>query len=118
MTVPRKGISTASAKSKGRKLQQLVRDELLKIYPEFTLEDIVSCPMSQTGADIKFSQAAKAKIPFDFECKRRAKIGLIYDALAQAKRSVDRLPVAVVQADRKRPLVVIDLDIFMALISP
>lgn len=66
--------------------------------------------MGSNGSDIQLSQAAKASIPFDVECKSRAKIALVYDALDQAKRDPDRVPLAVIKADRKRPLAVIDLE--------
>ena len=110
-------ISTSAAKAKGRNLQKLVRDKLLALHPTLTDDDITSCPMGSQGADVKLSQAAKAIIPFDIECKARAKIGLIYDALAQAKRDPDRIPLAIVKADRKRPLAVIDLDLFLSLLT-
>ena len=73
--------------------------------------------MGSNGADIQLSQAAKALIPYDIECKARAKIALVYDALDQAKRDPARTPLAVIKADRKPPLVVIDLESFMTLIS-
>jgi hypothetical protein len=112
-----KPVKTSSAKAKGRKLQQHVRDRLLDLHPDLTLDDIASCPMGSTGCDIILSQAAKRAIPFDIECKSRARIGLVYDALEQARRSPDRIPMAVVKADRKRPLVVMDLDHFLLVMN-
>ncbi|MDH7971053.1 hypothetical protein QH494_02570 [Sphingomonas sp. AR_OL41] len=110
-------ITTASAKAKGRNLQKSVVSSLLERHPTLTADDVVSCPMGSNGADIKLSQAAKAAIPFDFECKARAKIAMVYEALDQARRSPDRIPLAVIKADRKRPLAVIDLETFLSLIS-
>lgn len=72
--------------------------------------------MGSNGSDIILSQAAKAAIPFDIECKARAKIGLVYDALEQAKRDPNRIPMAVIRADRKKALVVLDLDHFLELL--
>lgn len=113
----KKRITTASAKAKARKLQQLVRDKLLATFPMLTDDDVVSCPMGSTGSDIKLSQAAKSLIPFDFEAKARAKIGLVYDALAQAQRDPNRTPVAVIKADRKPALVVMEADAWFAMLS-
>jgi hypothetical protein len=110
-------VKTSSCKAKGRKLQQHVRDRLLDHHTDLSPDDVVSCPMGSQGADIWLSQAAKATIPFDIECKARAKIALIYDALEQAKRDPDRIALAVVKADRRKPLVVIDLDDFLNLLS-
>lgn len=111
------GISIAARKAKGRKLQQTVRDAILAAFPELEAGDCQSCPMGSNGADIILSPAGKKVVGFDIECKARAKIGLVYDALEQRKREPGRTPIAVVKADRKRPLVVIDLDDFMGLIT-
>lgn len=110
-------ISTAAAKSKGRKLQQKVRDAVLAKYPDLTEDDVRSCPMGSNGEDVQLSTAAKASFPFSVECKARAKIALVYDALDQARSQNDLTPVAVIKADRKEPLVVLTLDAFMALLA-
>jgi hypothetical protein len=110
-------ITTASAKAKGRKLQQYVRDYILKCFPALSPADVVSCPMGSTGMDIWLSQAAQEQFPFSVECKARNGIALIYDALEQADRGNDLIPIAVVKADRKRPLAVMDFAIFMALVA-
>jgi len=110
-------ISTASAKAKGRIFQQKVRDAFLRLHPTLTLDDVRSCPMGSGGADLQLSAEAKRLIPFDIECKKRAKIALLYEALIQARRDNLRAPLAVVEADRKRPLAVMYLDDFMALLA-
>lgn len=110
-------ISTSAAKAKGRKLQQKVRDAVLAKYPDLTEDDVRSCPMGSNGEDVQLSTAAKASFPFSVECKARAKIALVYDALDQARSQNDLTPVAVIKADRKEPLVVLTLDAFMALLA-
>lgn len=110
-------ISTAAAKAKGRELQKKARDMFLRLHPTLTSADVVSCPMGSSGADIQLSTEAQRLIAFDVECKRRAKIALVYEALIQARRSNDRTPLLVMQADRKRPLAVMYLDDFEALLS-
>ena len=110
-------ISTAAAKAKGRNLQKRVRDAVLAKYPDLTEDDVRSCPMGSNGEDIQLSTAAKAAFPYSVECKARAKIALVYDALEQAKSQNDLTPVAVIKADRKEPLVVLTLDAFMALLK-
>ena len=109
-------ISTASAKAKGRALQQKVRDAILAEFPALTEDDVRSCPMGSNGEDIQLSSAAKAAFPYSIECKARKGIALIYDAVAQAKTQNDLTPVAIVKADRKKPLVVMELDDWMKLI--
>lgn len=110
-------ISTAAAKAKGRNLQKLVRDAVLTAHPHLTLDDVRSCPMGSQGEDIQLSTAAKAAFPFSVECKARAKIALVYEALAQAKSQNDLTPVAVIKADRKDALVVLSLEDFMRLLK-
>lgn len=110
-------ISTTAAKAKGRNLQKKVRDALLAKYPELTEDDVRSCPMGSNGEDIQLSTAAKAAFPYSVECKARAKIAIVYDALEQARSQNDLTPLAVIKADRKEALVVLTLDDFMRLIS-
>lgn len=112
-------ISTSAAKAKGRNLQKAVRDAVLALFPHLTPDDVRSCPMGSNGTDLMLSPAAQASFPYAVECKARAKVGLVYEALDQAKASDKNglTPVAVIKADRKRPLVVIDLDDFMMLLG-
>lgn len=66
-------MKTSSAKAKGRRLQQLVRNSLRARYVQETTgmvdEDIESRQMGGTGTDIVLSPLAKKYIKFDFECK-------------------------------------------------
>lgn len=110
-------ISTAAAKAKGRNLQKKVRDAVLKAHPHLTEDDVRSCPMGSNGEDIQLSTAAKAAFPFSVECKARAKIALVYDALEQARSQNSLTPLAVIKADRKDALVVLTLEDFMRLIK-
>jgi hypothetical protein len=109
-------ITTASAKAKARALQQLVRDRIMAAFPTLRDGDVVSTSMGAPGADIVLSPAAQEVFPFKVECKARKGIALIYDALEQADRHKGAgEPVAIVKADRKRPLAVIDLELFLKL---
>lgn len=110
-------ISTSAAKAKGRKLQQAVRDAILAKYPALTHDDVRSTPMGSNGEDIQLSTAAKATFPFSVEAKARAKIALVYDALEQASSQNDLTPLAVIKADRRKPLVVIDMEAFFKLLD-
>ena len=110
-------ISTSAAKAKGRKLQQTVRDAVLAQFPDLTEDDVRSCPMGSNGEDIQLSSAAKKAFPYSVECKARKGIALVYDAVAQAKSQNDLTPVAVIKADRRKPLVVMELDDWMKLIG-
>lgn len=114
----KKRISVQSAKGKGRKGQQLVRDVLLEAFPALEPDDIRSTSMGAGGADLQLSPAAKRLIPYEFEVKVRAKgFTPLYDALKQADGHGDLDAVAVVKQDRCQPLAVIPLDLFVKLIG-
>lgn len=111
-------IKTSSAKAKGRGLQQRVRDDLLAAFPSLTQDDVRSCSMGSNGADILLSAAAKNQIPYEFECKARARgFTPLYDALKQADGHGGLTPIAVVKQDRCQPLVVLNLPDFVRLIG-
>ena len=74
-----------SAKAKGRKLQQQVRQKLideLGIHPE----DLDSRPMGSQGEDIMMSNAARALFPFSTECKNQEKLN-VFSAYDQAEEN-------------------------------
>lgn len=109
-------ISTSSAKAKGRKLQQHVRDRILDAYPDLDPDDCRSTPGGVVGEDLQLSPAARAVFPYTVECKRRAKAS-IWTAYQQAQRHGPHEPLLVVQADRGKPLAVISLDHLMTLLA-
>ena len=107
-----------SAKAKGRRLQQFVRDTLRKAFSK-SLEDgdIESQLMGGTGEDIVMSPLAKKKIPYSFECKNVERLNL-WGSLDQAEEnSEDRTPVLVFTKNRKPNYCVIPFDIFIDLIK-
>ena len=58
-----------SAKAKGRRLQNFVRDALRDKYSKLEEDDIKSAIMGVGGEDIVLSPAARKVIPYSFECK-------------------------------------------------
>ena len=64
-------MRTKSKKAKGRRLQNWVRDELLKLFPKLTDNDIVCAIMGERGVDVKLSNKARKLIPFSIECKNQ-----------------------------------------------
>lgn len=112
-------MKTSSAKQKGRKLQQLVRDTLLKAFPQLEVDDIKSTSMGAQGEDVQLSPAARKIIPVAIEAKARRSIavGRFYEQAQEHAISVKEPvePVVVLKEDRKNPLVLISLDFFVAL---
>jgi len=77
-------MKTSSAKQKGRKLQQTVRDRILEIFPDLTRRDVRSVPMGVSGTDIQLSEKAANIFPFSVECKNQEHIN-IWGALQQTE---------------------------------
>lgn len=111
-------MKTASAKAKGRVLQQLVRDKILDTFPELEPDDVKSTSMGASGEDIQLSPAARRWFPYSVECKSRATIST-YAWYQQAKANApkDMKPILVIKQNHSKPLVVIDLDTFMEIVK-
>ena len=73
-----------SAKAKGRRLQQEVRDAILATFsPQLQPGDVRSTSMGAGGEDILLSPAAFRAVPFAIECKNQEALN-IWAALDQA----------------------------------
>ena len=107
-------MKTQSAKAKGRKLQQWVRDQIieqLEVHPE----DIESRSMGAGGEDLIMARAARERFPFSVECKNVEKLN-VWEAYEQAKsNSKDYEPIVIMKKNQKKPLVVVDADFFISL---
>ena len=107
-------MKTQSAKAKGRKLQQWVRDQIieqLEVHPE----DIESRSMGAGGEDLIMARAARERFPFSVECKNVEKLNG-WEAYEQAKsNSNDYEPIVIMKKNQKKPLVVVDADFFISL---
>lgn len=108
-------MTPASAKSKGRRLQQHVRDLLLELFPELEPDDVKSTGMGQQGEDIMLSPAARRFIPFQIECKNKA-ASQVHTYYSQAKEHGTHEPLVVVKKDRDIPLAVLSLESFLKLL--
>ena len=59
-------MNNKSRKAKGRLLQNLVRDKIVKLFPALTADDIRTSMMSEAGADVKLiSVMARKLFPYD-----------------------------------------------------
>ena len=103
-----------SAKSKGRKFQQWVRDlliEKLDIHPE----DIESRSMGAAGEDIMMARSARNSFPFSIECKNQQSVN-IWKSYEQAKEnSGDHEPIVFLKRNNINPLVLVDAEYFVEL---
>ena len=60
----RNAIKPASAKQKGRLMQQWVRDKILYWNPELRPDDVRSTSMGSGGEDIQLSTKAREMFPY------------------------------------------------------
>ena len=107
-------MKTSSAKAKGRRFQQWVRDLLIEdldIHPE----DIESRSMGAGGEDLIMARAAREKFPMSIECKNQEKVN-VWKSYDQAKANCgDYQPVLFMKKNNSRPLVVVDAEYFVKL---
>ena len=110
-------MKTSSAKAKGRRLQQKVRDLLLETFTELEPDDIWSTSMGVSGEDLQLSPAARKLIPFAIECKNQEKLN-VWDSLKQAEEnSGDYDPVLIFKRNRSKTYAVINIEKFIELIN-
>lgn len=111
-------IKPSSAKAKGRKHQQWARDKILAAFPELEADDVRSTSMGAGGEDIQLSPAARKLFPYSVECKALKAIG-VYKFIEQAIANcpANAQPIAIIKADRQKPLAVIDAEHFFDLIE-
>ena len=107
-------MKTSSAKAKGRRLQQWVRDlliEKLEVHPE----DIESRSMGAGGEDLIMARAAREKFPYSIECKNQESVNLWKSYEQAQENSKDYEPVVVLKRNNSKPLVLVDAEYFVKL---
>ena len=107
-------MKTSSAKQKGRKLQQWMRDlliEKLGVHPE----DIESRSMGSQGEDLIMARAAREKFPLSIECKNQESVNVWKSYEQAAENSGEYEPVLVIKRNQSKPLVVIDAEYFVSM---
>ncbi len=107
-------MKTSSAKAKGRRLQDWVRDELQYLWQDFLApSDIRGAIMGERGEDIKLSNVAQKHIGLSIECKNVEKINIwkSYDQAVMNSRPNDE-PILIIKKNRFEPLVVVDAKWF------
>ena len=110
-------MKTRSAKNKGKRLQNKVRDILLETFDTLEPDDIRSAVMGDSGEDIQLSPAARKLIPYSIECKNQEKLN-IWSALEQAEdNSIDSTPVLIFKRNRSKTYAVLEIEEFIKLIS-
>lgn len=110
-------MRTQSAKAKGRRLQQMVRDAILDLLIHLSPDDVRSTGMGQGGVDVQLSQQAKKDFPYSVECKNKERIS-IWNELKQTTENLepDTEPLLIIKKNRTPAYAVITFDHFMELL--
>lgn len=109
-------LTPSSAKAKGRALQQKVRDLILGLFTELEPDDVRSTSMGASGEDVTLSPAARRRVPFQIECKSKAR-SQVHTYYAQAKSHGSHEPLVIVKQDRKETLAILDAEVFFKLLQ-
>ena len=86
------------------------------MFPGLEPDDVKSTSMGAGGEDVLLSPAARKILPYQIECKNKAKHA-IYTHYEQAKTHGKYEPLLIVKQDRKEPLAVVSLEHFIKLIQ-
>ena len=108
-------MKTSSAKAKGRRLQDWVKNKLIQyLFLPGDTDLINTAIMGEGGADVKLTSVIQHKFPYAIECKNQEKYKGIYSILDQAKTHDKNLePIAFIKMNSKKPLVVVDAEHFL-----
>ena len=106
-----------SAKNKGKRLQNKIRDLILEKFDSLEKDDVRSITMGDSGEDILLSPAARRLFPFSVECKNQEKLN-IWSALEQAENnSENHTPLVIFKRNRTKTYAVLEFDKLLELIS-
>lgn len=110
-------MKTSSAKNKGRRLQQYVRDRLLALAPWLQADDVRSTSMGASGEDLLLSPKARETYPIAIECKNVEKIN-IWQAIDQAQENANgHYPVVIFKRNHSKVYAAVDLDLLLTLLT-
>ena len=102
---------------KGRKLQNLLREKVLKTFRHLKKAHVQVARTNANGPDLLLSRIAKRLVPFQFEAKAQERMKTIYSWHKQSEKNTNLDGVVVMKMNGKNPLVVIDMDLFFDLIK-
>ena len=106
-----------SAKNKGKRLQNKIRDLILEKFDILEPDDVRSITMGDSGEDILLSPAARRLFPFSVECKNQEKLN-IWSALEQAEEnSGNHSPLVIFKRNRSKTYAVLEFDKLLELLN-
>jgi len=107
-----------SAKNKGKRLQNKIRDLILEKFNNILEQDDVrSITMGDSGEDILLSPVARRLFPFSVECKAQESLS-IWSALQQAESNAGKhIPLLVFKRNRSKTYAVLEFDKLLELLN-
>jgi hypothetical protein len=99
--------------TKGKKLQDWVRDQLFKLFPHLEEDDVRSAFRGEHGEDLKLSPLARRSFPFSIECKNVEKLSFWASWKQCEANSGKHTPIMVLKKNNKKPVVVLDAEFFL-----
>lgn len=111
-------MKTSSAKAKGRRCAQEVKELLHKACSALSPGDIVVTPSGVTGPDLHLSPAAKQVYPWAIECKNVESLN-VWKALDQAvshQQGGEEVPLLFFRRNRSKLYVALEAEHFMRLV--
>lgn len=100
-----------SAKNKGKRLQNEIRDLILENFPELEPDDCKSTTMGEAGVDLHISPAARKIFPFSVEMKNQEKIS-IWSAIEQCEKNTksETTPLLIFRRNRSKTYAVLEVN--------
>ena len=106
-----------SAKNKGKRLQNKIRDLILEKFDILEPDDVRSITMGDSGEDILLSPAARRLFPFSVECKNQEKLN-IWSALEQAEENSGKhSPLVIFKRNRSKTYAVLEFEELLKLLN-
>ena len=111
-------MKSRSAKNKGKRLQNKIRDLILeKFNSKLELDDVRSITMGDSGEDILLSPAARRLFPFSVECKNQESLS-IWSALEQAENNAGKhIPLVIFKRNRSKTYAVLEFEELLQLLD-
>jgi len=106
-----------SAKNKGKRLQNQVRDLILEKFQQLEDDDVRSTTMGDSGEDVLLSPFARRLFPYSIECKNQEKLN-IWSSLEQAENnSGSHTPLLIFKRNRTKTYAVLEFDKLLELLD-
>ena len=107
-----------SAKNKGKRLQNKIRDLILEKFNNILEQDDVrSITMGDSGEDILLSPVARRLFPFSVECKAQESLS-IWSALQQAESNAGKhTPLVIFKRNRSKTYAVLEFKELLKLLD-